>query len=170
MTTGKCRPTERDTHTASSAPRRLEELSRAESLRHLASVTVGRVVFTQSALPAIRLVNHLVDDGAVIIRAHLGAGVLANMGMVVAYEADTIDPHTHLGWSVIITGIARLVTEPDDVTRYEDTLHPWVTTEMDHVIRITPQIASSGRLAQSFISAATFSVIRDTVSFATEAP
>ena len=42
-----------------------QELERAEAMRLLASIGYGRVVFTLNALPAIRPVNHLVDDGRV---------------------------------------------------------------------------------------------------------
>jgi len=36
-------------------------------------VSVGRLVFTIAGLPAIRPVNHLVDDGAVVVRSDLGS-------------------------------------------------------------------------------------------------
>jgi hypothetical protein len=48
--------------------RRLQTLARDESLRLLGGVAVGRVVFTRHALPAIRPVNHLVEDDKIIIR------------------------------------------------------------------------------------------------------
>ena len=41
--------------------RRLQALPREESLRLLRSVSVGRLVFTHLALPAIRPVNHVVE-------------------------------------------------------------------------------------------------------------
>jgi len=46
--------------------------------------------------------------------------------VVVAYEADEIDPIRHSGWSVVVTGRARTVTDPDRVARYEQLLQPWV--------------------------------------------
>lgn len=77
---------------------RMWRLERAESPRLLGSVTLGRVVFTEKTMPAIRPVNHLIDvDGAVIIRSHLRAAVLSRLGEVVAYEADQIDLHSHTG-------------------------------------------------------------------------
>jgi hypothetical protein len=121
-------------------------------MRLLGSVALGRVVFTQKAMPAIRPVNHLVEAGAVIIRTHLGAAVLTTIGEVVAYEADSIDPHTHLGWSVVVVGRARVVTNPEDVARHERMLRPWVSTEMDHVIRIEPQIVTGCLLVQAPVS------------------
>jgi hypothetical protein len=50
------------------------ELTAAESWRLLAGASLGRIVFTQHAMPAIRPVNHLVDDETVI-RSHLGAAI-----------------------------------------------------------------------------------------------
>jgi len=129
--------------------RRMWQLERVEALRLLGSVSLGRVVFNQNAMPAIRLVNHLLDHGDVIIRTHLGAAVLTKIGEVVAYEADSIDPHTHLGWSVVVLGFARVVTNPEDVARHERMLRPWVSTQMDHVIRIEPQIVTGYALAAS---------------------
>ena len=40
----------------------------------LASVPLGRIVFTMNALPAIPPVNHLTDGKTIIIRSHLGGG------------------------------------------------------------------------------------------------
>src|SRR5271166_2483298 len=51
------------------------ELDHREAMRLLASVDHGRVVFTDQALPAIRVVNHLVDEGRVIVRTRLRATV-----------------------------------------------------------------------------------------------
>lgn len=123
-------------------PRRFTALSPTRSLRLLADAAIGRVVFTERALPSVRPVNHLVDNELIIIRTHLGAAVLDSVGMVVAYEADEIDPRTHTGWSVIATGIARQVHDPDDVARYERTLRTWVAGEKSQVIAIQPEIVT----------------------------
>jgi hypothetical protein len=58
---------------------------------------------------------------------------------VVCYEADDLDPVRHTGWSVIATGLARLVGEPA-AARYQPLLEPWVHRQMDYVIAIEPQI------------------------------
>ena len=133
------------------AERKLVELSAEECLALLGSVPVGRVVFTQRALPAIRPVNHLLDQGAIVIRTHLGGGlssaVGATRGLVVAYEADEIDPRRRCGWSVVVTGTARMVTDSRQLARYEELLLPWARMAMDCVIRIEPQLVSGYRLA-----------------------
>jgi hypothetical protein len=114
----------------------------------LGSVPFGRVVFTHRALPAIRPANHIVDDGNVIIRSSLASGVsaAAGTGMVVAYEADAIDPGTRTGWTVVVTGMARVVRSADDVARYGRMLTPWVDGPMDCVIRIPPDLVTGYEL------------------------
>jgi len=123
------------------------KLSEAKSLSLLGSVPFGRVVFSRDALPAIRPVNHIVDGGTVIIRTHLGAAVLSAVGMVVAFEADSIDPVTRMGWSVIVIGVAKRIIDLDEAARFEDVLKPWVRESMDHVIRIVPEMVTGFELS-----------------------
>ncbi len=130
-------------------PRQTLELTEDESWQLLGSVSLGRVVFTMKALPAIRPVNHLVEDKTIIIRSHLGSAIAAHAtgdGAVVCYEADDLDPVRHTGWSVIATGMARLVRQPVVVARYQQLLEPWVDSQMDNVISIKPQIITGIRL------------------------
>ena len=129
----------------SKPPQGSRQLDHAEAMRLLASVSYGRVVFTQNALPAIRPVNHLIDDDRVIIRTRLTAKISAvvqsNDAAVVAYEADSFDPESQTGWSVVITGRAHIITDPDQITRYEQLLQPWVN-HADSVLAIEPQIVT----------------------------
>ncbi|AGC63243.1 Pyridoxamine 5'-phosphate oxidase [Mycobacterium liflandii 128FXT] len=126
-----------------------QRLDDAEALRLLGSASYGRVVFTLKTLPAIRPVNHLFDADRIIIRTRLTAGISAAMrssdGVVVAYEADSIDPQTRTGWSVVVTGRAYTLTDPDQVARYEQLLHPWVN-HADTVIAIEPGIITGFRI------------------------
>ena len=131
------------------APTHMVELSRDEALKLLGTVQMGRVAFTEQALPAIRPVNHVVgDDGIIVIRTHTGSTLLGHSlaSEVVAYEADRIDPVTRTGWSVVVTGVASRVTAPDDVARYRRLLVPWVNAEMAHVVRIVPELVTGYRL------------------------
>jgi len=127
-----------------------KRLSDAEAIRLLASVSYGRVVFTIKSLPAIRPVNHLLDDeGRIVIRTRLtsaiSAAVRSNDGIVVAYEADSIAPQTRTGWSVVVTGRAHTLTDPDQVVRYEQLLHPWIN-HADTVVAIEPEIITGFRI------------------------
>jgi len=131
-------------------PRPIVELIESECWQLLGSVSLGRIVFTQHAMPAIRPVNHLVDDQAIIIRSHLGAAIVARAeredGTVVCYEADDIDPVRHTGWSVIATGMARLIRDPALIARYQELLEPWAAGQMDFVIAIKPQVITGLQL------------------------
>ena len=148
----------RQTHPALVGPRRSIELDRDEALRLLGTVSLGRIVFTRQALPTIRPVNHIMDDGDIVIRTHEGAALTAHTresaatGVVVAYEADAIDPHTHLGWSVVATGFAHLVTDPQEIDRYRRLLHPWVQQTMDYAVRIRPDLITGIRLTDADVS------------------
>lgn len=133
-------------------PRRTVALDRAEALRLLGGVSFGRIGFTRQALPTIRPVNHVLDGGDIVIRTHDGGALTTRArhsggpGVVVAYEADVIDPDTHLGWSVVVTGYARLVTDPADLARCRALLRPWVDRAMDHAVRIRPDLVTGIRL------------------------
>ncbi len=129
-------------------PRQVLELTEPECWDLVGSVSLGRVVFSMHAMPAIRPVNHLVDDKTIIIRSHLGAAIVGHAARdeaVVCYEADQLDADRHTGWSVIMTGLARLVQEPAR-SRYERLLEPWVDRHMDYVISIKPRIVTGIRL------------------------
>lgn len=133
--------------------RAVVELDRTTALSLLATVQLGRVVFSRNALPAIRPVNHLVEpDGRIIVRtrvaSRLTSAVRGNSDVVVAYEADDIDPQLHTGWSVVVTGLARPVTDPIRIARYERLLHSWVDRVMDAVIEIEPSIVTGIRLVE----------------------
>jgi nitroimidazol reductase NimA-like FMN-containing flavoprotein (pyridoxamine 5'-phosphate oxidase superfamily) len=127
-------------------PDAAQKLDQIEAMRLLASVAYGRVAFALKALPAIRPVNHLVDGGRIIIRTRLTTAISAAVrsgdgGLIVAYEADSFDYESRSGWSVVVTGRAHAVTDPGQISRYEDLLHPWVN-RADNVLAIEPDIVS----------------------------
>lgn len=130
-------------------PHNAQVLDSATAMLLLASVDYGRIMFTLNALPAIRPVNHLMDERRIIIRTRLTASISAALrfkdGVVVAYEADNFDPQAQAGWSVVITGRAYTVTDPAEVSRYEELLHPWVN-HADTVVAIEPELVTGLRI------------------------
>lgn len=128
----------------------MQELTRREALLRLGSVPFGRVVFTYRALPAIRPVNHITDSGRVVFGTHEVATILgaaaADHGTVLAYQADDIDPVTRAGWSVVVTGLARIVDDPRDVMRYREAIRPWDGGVTAYVIVIDPEIVTGFEL------------------------
>jgi hypothetical protein len=123
-----------------------------EALRLLGSTWLGRIVFVADALPAIRPVDHIVADGAVVVRTGPETVLAATLrrygseGVVVTYEADDVDLAAGTGWSVIVTGRATLVTDPDRLRRYRALLHSPVESPLDLAVRIRPVIVTGYRL------------------------
>jgi nitroimidazol reductase NimA-like FMN-containing flavoprotein (pyridoxamine 5'-phosphate oxidase superfamily) len=130
----------------------LSDLLEDEAIELLASVPVGRLVFTLGGLPTVRPQNHVFDDGAVVISTHAGSATLTCVGSIVAYEADNVDPVTQTGWSVIVTGRAELVEEPSAVERYATMVRPWVEHEIAYVIRIKADVINGFRLSVAHIA------------------
>jgi hypothetical protein len=126
----------------------LEQLSRDECLRLMGSVPVGRIVYTRQALPAVELVNFVLDDGGIIIRTGAGSKLAAaTRGAVVAFEADSVDVAGHGGWSVTVVGHATAVTDGAEIARLEQSgLMPWAPGNRDHFIRVSPAIVNGRRI------------------------
>jgi hypothetical protein len=115
----------------------------------MGSVSVGRIVYTRQALPAVELVNFALVDGDIVIRTVAeGKLAAATSGAVVAFEADSVDIDRHAGWSVTVVGQARAVIDGAEIRSLELTVPPsWVTREQDHFIRLSPSIVNGRRVS-----------------------
>ena len=125
-------------------------LDRAESFRLLAGVRFGRLIFTSSALPAVRPVNFALVDGLIVLRT--AAAIVARKvhDMIVAFQADDLDPATSCGWSVTVTGRAALVTELSTIARYQaPPLVPWAPRVRDQFVTITTELVEGLRVRES---------------------
>ncbi|MFD0688653.1 pyridoxamine 5'-phosphate oxidase family protein [Actinomadura fibrosa] len=123
-------------------------LSRGECLALLRSAHVGRVAYTDQALPAIRPVAFAMDgDLALVVRTAPGSKFGAALrGAIVAFEVDDIDPVTRAGWSVTTVGPAQAVTavpEAERLARLQPV--PWAPGRRDAFIRITCRQVSGTR-------------------------
>jgi hypothetical protein len=143
------------------SPRRIGAVTRGEALSLLAGVSVGRIVFTENAMPAVRPASHLVESGDIIARSHDGSVIVPAAGgripdaewaagsereTVIAYEADDIDINSRLGWSVVVTGPATPITDPGEIARYATVLTPWAFAGEGQLIRIHAGIVTGYRM------------------------
>jgi uncharacterized protein len=129
-----------------------------ECLRLLASTTVGRVALTSKALPVILPVNYAMDGDTVVIRTRPGSLLASSRerGVVVAFEVDELDRVTCSGWSVLVTGTLREITDVGELARAEQLpLVPWVGGDRRHFVRITPGLLSGRRIPSAVWSDAT---------------
>ncbi|HUR23174.1 MAG TPA: pyridoxamine 5'-phosphate oxidase family protein [Acidimicrobiales bacterium] len=126
----------------------LEVLSRGECLRLLTQSRVGRVVVTDRALPAAFPVNFAVLDEDVVFQTTTGSKLEAAEGEeVMAFEVDDIDPVRRSGWSVLVQGLARVISDPDELARARALgLEPWAPAASFQFVRIRTELMSGRRL------------------------
>ena len=94
----------------------LVPLDDAECRQLLATARLGRLGFTDGALPAIVPVAVAVHDGSAFIPTpHGGSLVSAVRGAVVALQVDSYRDVIGTGWTVTAVGPARVIRHPDTV-------------------------------------------------------
>lgn len=128
----------------------LEVLSREDCLYLLGSVPVGRVVFTDRALPAVQPVNFVLHQGSVVFRTGAGSKLAAaTREAIVAFQADRFDNDSETGWSVSVVGPARVVTDEAEIEELRQLpLRSWAPTGRDHFVRIAVTHVSGRRLSR----------------------
>ncbi|MER5199960.1 pyridoxamine 5'-phosphate oxidase family protein [Streptomyces sp. NPDC002755] len=125
-------------------------LDRQECLRLLATVPVGRIVYTRQALPAVLPVNFCLDrDGAVLVRTSASSELVSAIdGALVAFEADEVDAAAHSGWSVVVMGAATVVTDPAEHVRLLRTgPRSWAPATQEVFVRIDAELVTGRELA-----------------------
>ena len=126
----------------------LQVLSGEECARLLAPGGVGRLVVVDARGPVAFPVNFAVIDGDIVFRTDPASPVAATDGLQVGFEVDRVDEAMHEGWSVLVTGKARRVTDQGEV---EDKLRgraaePWAGGERDVYFRLTATETSGRRI------------------------
>ncbi|MEV7144120.1 helix-turn-helix domain-containing protein [Streptomyces tauricus] len=122
------------------------ELSAGESIALLWTHGVGRIAVSTPEGPAVVPVNYTVVDEEIVFRTAPGTTPSLAAGHRVAFEVDRFDDALSEGWSVLVRGDARTVTDPEAVRRLRELAHstPWSGGERDLWIRIDP-LAVAGR-------------------------
>lgn len=129
----------------------LDVMTRAECEEHLAGGGVGRFVFTGESGPAALPVNFRLFDGDVVFNTRTQGVLTAAVSGDgrVGFEVDQIDDAMSEGWSVIISGRARLVDDPDELVRIGELgIEPWPGGRREAVIRIETEAISGRRIRQ----------------------
>jgi uncharacterized protein len=126
---------------AAAAASGLTEIDRAGCLRLLASCPIGRVIYTEAAMPAAHPVNFLLDDEEIVFRTGRGAKLAAaTRGAVVGFQADEIDVERRSGWSVLGVGEAYEILDPARLGDLHARLPtPWAPDRDGHCLSIPLQ-------------------------------
>lgn len=88
-----------------------DALSVGQCLGLVRSVRTGRVVFSEQALPAVRLVPLVVTGSRVVIRCEAHGWCEKLHGTVVAVQADGPSQTGQGWWNVVVVGRAELVED-----------------------------------------------------------
>jgi nitroimidazol reductase NimA-like FMN-containing flavoprotein (pyridoxamine 5'-phosphate oxidase superfamily) len=123
-------------------------LDRAACLELMATRSLGRLVYTHRALPDVLPVNYRLDGENVLIRLTIGStAALATRASVVAFEADDFDPRSLTGWSVTIVGLAREITDADELHSLAVTdLSSWGADGHDLFLSVAAEKVTGRRL------------------------
>ncbi|NKQ57592.1 pyridoxamine 5'-phosphate oxidase family protein [Amycolatopsis sp. K13G38] len=125
----------------------LESLDYKQCLALMRTQAVGRLVFTDHALPAVRPVNFTLRQGEVILRLGRSPWVRRLDHTVVAFEVDQIDQTAQAGWSVVVVGKARLLVDIDELVTNSDPLHrSWAPGPRDQTLAIDIEQITGRRL------------------------
>jgi uncharacterized protein len=96
--------------------RLLDVLDMAECRRLLPTVAIGRMAFTEAAMPSIQPAAFAISGEDVLIPTGLGSKMAAgSRGAVVAFEVDDYDLVERTGWNVTVIGPSRLISVPSQV-------------------------------------------------------
>ncbi|WP_328406119.1 DUF1918 domain-containing protein [Streptomyces sp. NBC_00390] len=127
----------------------LRDLGPDECRARLSTHGLGRVAVSTSDGPAVVPVNYEVIDDTIAFRTAPDSVPAAAVGTDVAFEVDHVDEATSQGWSVLVVGPARVVTEPDAVRRLDDRAHtrPWAGGERDMWVLIQPTRLTGRRIS-----------------------
>lgn len=124
-------------------------LNEQECRRLLATQAIGRLAFTEQALPVI-VPAHFVVRGPEIVLAGLTDGRVAGARKeaVVAFEVDAYDDATRQGWWVCTLGRSRLITDRAQILELDE-LHftPWTSDPDRNYIAINIDVLRGKRLA-----------------------
>ena len=120
-----------------------------QECRHLLAVSdIGRVVVSVGALPAALPVNYRVIDDEIVFRTAAGTKLTAAVDeTVVAFEVDDIDGAAGSGWSVLVVGTSRVITDPAQIADLERAeIRSWVRPERPYYVAIEINRISGRRL------------------------
>ncbi len=125
-------------------------LGREECLELLGHAGIGRVVLSVRCIPVALPVNVAVLDGDVVFATNQGAKLDAAVGgTVVSVEVDGTDRLYHTGWSVLVTGVAELLTDPHDLELVRQLpLQPWAPGSHPFWVRVPSTVVSGRRIVR----------------------
>ncbi len=121
----------------------LHRLDVEECERLIATGGVGRIVFDEERGPVAIPVNFKLLGHDVIFRTSGSAPLASGAGRNVSFEVDHIDEALGEGWSVLLSGQAHVVRDPDELREAERLgIVPWAGDERHTYVRLVPKVVT----------------------------
>lgn len=134
----------------------LEDIAEEECLALLQGQEFGRLAVVHGGQPVVFPVNYTVDGRTLAVRTDPGTKLeWATLGRV-AVEVDAIDRATHAGWSVLVQGVGRDITDGVDAWSghvQASRPEPWVEGDKEHWVAVASPVIT-GRRIRPRVSAA----------------
>ncbi|WP_306367773.1 pyridoxamine 5'-phosphate oxidase family protein [Nocardiopsis sp. CC223A] len=128
----------------------LRALSRTECEDLITPGGVGRIAFCpgSGAAPTVLPVNYVWDGGGVLVRTSPDGVIATHAQGPVSFQVDRIDEVLSEGWSVLVTGIGRVVRDPDEeaVLRAGAPLASWADRNGSVHVRVAAAEVTGRRL------------------------
>jgi CBS domain-containing protein len=125
-----------------------EVLSEGQCRLLLGRELVGRVAVSEDALVTVFPVNYAVVSDEILFFTGGGTKLrAATAHSRLTFEVDHLDPFAQTGWSVVVVGLAREVTEPVVVAGARAAgLRPWAHGDRSHLVALTTEVVSGRRV------------------------
>jgi nitroimidazol reductase NimA-like FMN-containing flavoprotein (pyridoxamine 5'-phosphate oxidase superfamily) len=130
----------------------ISDLQREECERLLGGHALGRLGLVVDGQPFILPVNYAhAGQGEIVFRTASGTLLTEASLRRVAFEVDAIDAEAHDGWSVLVTGFCRDITDAidaDSVALRAMPLVTWAAGDRDVWFKIVPAQVSGRRITR----------------------
>jgi hypothetical protein len=118
----------------------LRALTPAQCDAHLEVGGVGRIVFLTERGPVAYPVNFVMSEGDVILSTTAAQAAELEAQRRASFQIDRVDEVLSEGWSVLATGSARRVDDPDELVELSSLgLEPWAGGNRLEMVRIHPE-------------------------------
>jgi transcriptional regulator with XRE-family HTH domain len=121
----------------------LRTLTPEQCAVHLEAGGVGRVVFLAERGPVAHPVNFVMSDGDVVVSTTPPQANQLESQQRAAFQIDRVDEAMREGWSVLVSGPARRVDNPDELVELAELgLEPWAGGNRHAIVRIRLEIVT----------------------------